>query len=132
MIQREQHPEKYRPPKNWYSTKLKNKMIGPMRTLPQVPADAITGYYETALTAFPDVLSIVQVCDLTGYQRHTVLSWIHDGRLRSFYIGQKHQIPKVFLLEFVASDFYAKIVDKSKRHQTAIRFTAKVLKAKEV
>ena len=132
LIQREQHPEKYQPPKNWYSTKLKNKMIGPMRTLPQVPADAITGYYETALTAFPDVLSIVQVCDLTGYQRHTVLSWIHDGRLRSFYIGQKHQIPKVFLLEFVASDFYAKIVDKSKRHQTAIRFTAKALKAKEV
>ena len=132
LIQREQHPEKYRPPKNWYSTKLKNKMIGPMRTLPQVPADAITGYYETALTAFPDVLSIVQVCDLTGYQRHTVLGWIHDGRLRSFYIGQKHQIPKVFLLEFVASDFYAKIVDKSKRHQTAIRFTAKALKAKEV
>ena len=97
MIQREQHPEKYRPPNNWYSTKLKNKMIGPMRN-----------------------------------QRHTVLGWIHDGRLRSFYIGQKHHIPKVFLLEFVASDFYAKIVDKSKRHQTAIRFTAKALKAKEV
>lgn len=132
LIQREQHPEKYRPPKNWYSTKLKNKMVGPVRTLPQVPTEALAAYYENALTAYPDVLGILQVCDLIGYQRHTVLGWIHEGRLRSFYIGQKHQIPKAFLLEFLSSDFYAKIVDKSKRHQTAIRFTAKALKAKEV
>lgn len=132
LIQREKHPEKYRPPKNWYSTKLKSRMVGPLRTLPKVPPEAVAAYYETALSAYPDVLSILQVCDLTGYQRHTVLKWIHDGYLRSFHIQQKHQIPKVFLLEFLASDYYAQIAEKSKRHQTAIRFAAKALKAKEV
>lgn len=132
LIQREKHPEKYRPPKNWYSTKLKDKMVGPVQTLPQVPVSAVTAYYAAALSVYPEVLDIQQICDLTGYQRHTVLTWIHGGLLRSFFIGQKHKIPKTLLLEFLASDYYAGIVVKSHRHQTAIRFTAKTLKAKEV
>lgn len=132
LILREKHPEKYRPPKNWYSTKLKDKMVGSVRSLPQVPVNAITTYYAVALSSYPEVLCIQQVCDLTGYQRRTVLSWIHGGLLRSFFIGQMHRIPKTLLLEFLASDYYAGIAKKSPRHQTAIRFTAKALKAKEV
>lgn len=132
LVQREQEPEKYLPPKNWYSTKLRCKLVGSIRTLPQVPTSAILSYYETALIPLPEVLSILQVCDLTGYRRHTVLGWIHEGHLRSFYIGQKHQIPKTFLMEFVGSEYYAKIVEKSPRHQLAIRFAAKELEAKEV
>ena len=99
--------------------------MGSIRTLPQVPTSAILSYYETALIPLPEVLSILQVCDLAGNRRHTVLGWIHAGHLRSFYIGQKYQIPKTFLIEFAGSDYYAKSGEKSPSHQLAIRFAAK-------
>ena len=132
LTQREKDPERYRPPKNWYSRNAREVKLIPGSPLPVLPSDAIVAYYRNALTAYPDVLDINQVCNLTGYSRDTVKMWLRDGPLKSFLVKNKRRIPKTFLLDFVASDFYSQIIAKSRRHQLAIRVTEKALRAKEV
>lgn len=132
LEQREIDPERYRPPKNWYSRNARAVKLIPGEPLPELPASAIVAYYQNALTAYPDVMDIDQICDLTGYHRGAVKIWMHKGYLQSLLVQNRRRIPKPFLLDFVASDYYAQITRKSKRHQLAIRLTEKALRAKEV
>ena len=131
LEQREIDPERYRPPKNWYSRNAREVKLIPGQPLPELPASDIVAYYRNALTAYPDVMDIDQVCDLTGYHRHTVKLWMREGHLKSLLVQNKRRIPKPFLLEFVASDYYSQIPAKSRRHQLAIRVMEKARKAKE-
>ena len=39
------------------------------------------------LAKAPDVLALQQICDITGYNRHTVSRWRTEGRLRTI---QRH------------------------------------------
>ena len=69
----------------------------------------------------PDVLTVAQVCEVTGYQRHTILKWCSKGLLKTILQTPKYMIPKVWLLEFVTSDFFNEISRKCGKHYAAIK-----------
>ena len=83
--------------------------------------DEVDTVYEQQLANYPDVLSVAQVCEVTGYQRHTILKWCSKGLLKTILQTPKYMIPKVWLLEFVTSDFFNEISRKCGKHYTAIR-----------
>lgn len=62
-------------------------------------------------------MSTAQVTEFTGYNRHTVGRWISTGKLLSLRIVHKHMIPKVYLLDFIMSKDFNKIVRKSTPHR---------------
>ena len=78
-------------------------------------------WYEQQLANYPDVLTVAQVCEVTGYQRHTILKWCSKGLLKAILQTPKYMIPKVWLLEFVTSDFFNEINRKCGKHYVAIK-----------
>ena len=78
-------------------------------------------WYEHQLADYPYVLTVEQVCEVTGYKRHTILKWCSKGQLKTILQTPKYMIPKVWLLEFVTSDFFNEISRKCGKHYTAIK-----------
>ena len=76
------------------------------------------------------VLTVAQVCEVTGYQRHTILKWCSKGLLKTILQTPKYMIPKVWLLEFVASDFFNEISRKCGKHYAAIKEISSSRKAR--
>ena len=54
-------------------------------------------------------------------QRHTILKWCSKGLLKTILQTPKYMIPKVWLLEFVTSDFFNEISRKCGKHYAAIK-----------
>ena len=77
-----------------------------------------------------DVLTVAQVCEVTGYQRHTILKWCSKGLLKTILQTPKYMIPKVWLLEFVTSDFFNEISRKCGKHYVAIKEISSSRKAR--
>ena len=74
-------------------------------------------YYRKEMEKYPDVMSVMDVADLTGYVKTTVVNWCGKQQLRHFYIGQKYKIPKPWLLEFLLSVDFRTITVKSRKHK---------------
>lgn len=61
-------------------------------------------YYERLLKNNPDVMSVEQVAQFTGYNKNSVSRWCGKKELKCFYIKQRYQIPKEYLLDFLVPD----------------------------
>lgn len=81
--------------------------------------------FEEQLAGSPDVLTAAQIARLTGYSAKTVSRWCSAGRLKSILRQPKYMVPKVWLLDFLASDDYNNICRKSGRHYAMIREISK-------
>ena len=92
--------------------------------------DEVDTVYEHQLANYPDVLTVAQVCEVTGYQRHTILKWCSKGLLKTILQTPKYMIPKVWLLEFVTSDFFNEISRKCGKHYAAIKEISSLRKAR--
>ena len=57
------------------------------------------------------------VASFTGYNKNSVSSWCRKGALKAFYIKQTFQIPKEYLLNFLASKSFICIAVQSSRHK---------------
>ena len=67
------------------------------------------------------MLALQQICDITGYNRHTVSCWCTEGRLKPIMKTLTFQVPKVWLLDFLYSDGYNNICRKSRKHNQMVR-----------
>lgn len=104
---REREPGKYKLPEGSYSQDRKTwhpkadhvisrELVGPQAE----------SFYRTLLKSFPDVLSVVQTAEATGYSQRSVIKWCHDGYLSHFLISGVIKIPKISFLEFMCSDHF--------------------------
>ena len=57
----------------------------------------------SALTLYPDVLSVTQVSELTGRRSSTVTKWCRLNYIENIYAGGKTHIPKASLADFLVS-----------------------------
>lgn len=80
-------------------------------------------FYEALLQNYPDVLSVRQVAQFTGYGESSVAKWCSKQELKSFFIRQKFKIPKDYLLEFLVSRYFIRIAVKLEKHQKLIEQT---------
>ena len=125
LYRRESDPMRYTPPSGWYYNYPKHKKPAASleRKLNYKGEERLLAkeWYEQQLANYPDVLTVAQVCEVTGYQRHTILKWCSKGLLKTILQTPKYMIPKVWLLEFVTSDFFNEISRKCGKHYAAIK-----------
>ncbi len=96
-----------------------NQITGSVRVKMQMPKDprVIREFYRDKLRDWPDVLSVAQVTEFTGYNRHTVGRWVSTGKLRALNTIYRHMVPKVCLVDFLMSENFSKIVRKTNKHK---------------
>ena len=73
-------------------------------------------FLEMKIASYRDVLSPREVGEITGYSFKTVNQWCVKEELKCFLIFNKFQIPKEYLLDFMASDRCILIAKKSQKH----------------
>ncbi|MDL2252744.1 helix-turn-helix domain-containing protein [Ruminococcaceae bacterium OttesenSCG-928-I18] len=105
-------PERYMAPIGWYGK-------GHTRTakvaLPLVCED-MTEYYISRLDAYPDVLTVRQIADFTGYCKTAINHWCLWGWLKHFRRGRANIVPKVFFVEFLNAEHFRAIRRMTAQH----------------
>ena len=117
LRERDDSPELYKAPDGYYKTAGDKKARLLEKAITQNDLPMIRQYYEELLTSCPDVLSIDQVANFTGYGKTSVRTWCSKQKLKCFQIRQRFQIPKECLLDFLVSYYFIKIAAKSSTHR---------------
>ena len=107
---RDQTPVECQAPAGWY--KQRNRKY--VHSLSPAMREKLHKALGVALQSFPDVLTVKQVCVITGYTDSTVVKWCKSGCLHHFRVQGKNRIPQISLLEFLAGRDYRGISAKSK------------------
>ena len=74
-------------------------------------------YYEKILKRQPDVMTVEQVANFTGYSKNSVGWWCNKQKLKSLFVRQRYHIPKEYLLDFLVSKYFIEIAVKAVEHQ---------------
>lgn len=63
-------------------------------------------HYESQFKAYPDVVTKKQLMDMLDICENTAQSLLQKGDIRHFRIGNRYQIPKVCVIDFLVGDSY--------------------------
>lgn len=102
LERREIHPEKYKLPPGSYSGTYAVKPLLPE----SVTTEELRKYYIESFRDIPDIVSTREAAELTGATASTVAKWIRTKKLKALSHGPAFIIPKVNLIDFMASDAY--------------------------
>ena len=72
------------------------------------------------LEPYPDVLSVDEVVQITGYGSSSVVKWCKKEDLQHYCIGRKFFVPKTWLQEFMLSERFWRIHVKSHIHRQSL------------
>lgn len=108
----EDHPDKHNYPIGAFSSRVSKSLILP-RSLPDNFREQLTDEW----FGLPDVLTITDVADITGYTPNAVDRWIVKGSLRSVLVQTGLITCREWLIDFYCNDGYniVKKVDKHKK-----------------
>ena len=126
-------PEKYVLPCGEFSSgskKVSTGIASQIRLpapLPDIDVDAFREWLTTKFSRLPDALSVQEVADTTGYNKHSVERWIRNGHLKCVNVqGEVKIVSKAWLVEFYCK-YGLGIVRKSKEHARMMRkFVAEI------
>ena len=124
LLRRLTQPEYYIPPSDWYKNYPQRKP--PATSLihslnyAAISQQKLYSYLKKATKGYPDVLTVSQIAQITGYRVHTVSRWCTEKRVKSFVIRNRYMVPKAWLLDFLISEEYNNITRKSKKHYDMI------------
>ena len=128
LLRRLTEPEYYTPPSDWYKNYPQRKP--PATSLiyslnyAAISQQKLHSYLKKMTKGYPDVLTVSQIAQITGYQVHTVSRWCTEERVKSFVIRNRYMVPKAWLLDFLTSEEYNNITRKSKEHYDMIAAVA--------
>lgn len=113
LQERDDYPELYKAPDDFY------KKAGCKKDAVFTKSDLVTMriYYEELLIGYPDVMTIEQVAEFTGYCKTSVRAWCSKQEVKCFLIRQRFQIPKEYLLDFLVCKYFIGIAVKSSKHR---------------
>ena len=111
LERREIHPEKYKLPPGSYSGTYEPKPMLPE----SVTTEELRKYYIECFRNIPDIVSTREAAELTGATASTVARWIRTEKLKGLSLVPAFIIPKVNLIDFMASNAYLNMRMKSKR-----------------
>ena len=66
-------------------------------------AHVLKEYFAYIYTDYPDLLTIIDVTEMTGLSKKSVLTLIRNGDLKALTSNTKYLIPKEYLLTYVSS-----------------------------
>jgi hypothetical protein len=117
---KEQNPEYYTVPENWYS--CKNPSIRSSHsTLPNIKGEDLHEYFQYLLKEYPDVMETSMISEVTGYRVAVVNRWCSKGKLKHFVIKGRNLVPKIYLIDFLCSLDFRKISRKSDWHISSLQ-----------
>lgn len=128
---RDNYPELYKAPDGFYQADGCKKAPSFDEVFTKEDLVRMRQYYEKLLSNHPDVMSAEQVANFTGYCKNSVTRWCGKQELKNFFIRQRYQIPKEYLLGFLVSKYFIGIAVKSAKHQNFNEQIRKLREAKE-
>ena len=117
LRERDDYPELYKAPDGFYKSVGCKKAPSFDEVFKKDDLAAMRKYYEERLIDYPDVMSIEQVAEFTGYCKTSVRAWCSKQEAKCFLIRQRFQIPKESLLDFLVSKYFIGIAVKSSKHR---------------
>jgi len=114
---REEHPERYKAPNGFYKS---GKAFSTDEICTEENLAAMRQYYEDHLSGYPEVLTLEQIAQFTGYSLSSVRGWCSRQRMRYFCIRNRFFVPKEYLLDFLLSRSFIGIAAKSAKHRKMI------------
>ena len=63
----------------------------------------VAEYFKFIYADFADVLTTVDITEMTGLNKSTVINLLKDGHIKSITDTPKYLVPKQYLLEFVVT-----------------------------
>lgn len=114
---RDDYPELYKAPDGFYKNAGCKKAPSFDEVFKKGDLIPMRKYYEKCLISYPDVMSIEQVAEFTGYCKTSVRAWCSKQEVKCFLIRQRFQIPKECLLDFLVSKYFIGIAVKSDEHK---------------
>ena len=98
---RDDYPELYKAPDGYYiGNGGKQKAPSFDEVFTKEDLERMRQYYENRLRKYPDVMTVEQVAQFTGYCKNSVGRWCSKQQVKCFFIRQRFYIPKEYLLEF--------------------------------
>ena len=113
---RDDYPELYKAPDGFYKSEGCKKAPSLGRVFKKRDFVVMRQYYEGHLSSYPDVMSVEQIAEFTGYCKTSVRGWCNRQEINSFLIRRRFQIPKESLLDFLVSKYFIGIAVKSPEH----------------
>lgn len=115
---RDDYPELYKAPDGYYiGNGSKQKAPSFDEVFTKEDLERMRQYYENRLRKYPDVMTVEQVAQFTGYCKNSVGRWCSKQQVKCFFIRQRFYIPKEYLLDFLVSRYFIGIAVKSAKHQ---------------
>lgn len=115
---RDDYPELYKAPDGYYiGNGGRQKAPSFDEVFTKEDLERMRQYYEDRLKKYPDVMTVEQVADFTGYCKNSVGRWCSKQQLKCFFIRQRFQIPQEYLLDFLVSKYFIGIAVKSAKHK---------------
>lgn len=114
---RDDYPELYKAPDGFYGGQGCKKAPSFDEVFSKAALTSMRQYYEKLLSKQPDVMTVEQVANLTGYCKSSVGQWCRKQELMSLFTRQRYHIPKECLLDFLVSKYFIGIAVKSPKHQ---------------
>lgn len=102
---REINPEKYKPPQGWFYPKEGTAWLSE-KDIPDISQEQLMEYYEELFAKYPDVLSLDEAAEITGFVRSSICKWIFDKKFRAFGKSNTYVVPKSELIRYMASPEY--------------------------
>ena len=112
LKERDRAPDSFVTPRGWYKGRTVSQLSP---TFTEEEREKIRTAFEATLAFYPDVLTVKQVAEITGYTRSAVSNWCRSGKLYHFQISGAFAIPKPIFLDFVLKDNFLYINDVAKR-----------------
>ena len=116
LMDYDKNPEKYAVPKPKQNVRYTHLRLSKI----ELSSKAVTNYYKGWLASQPDILTITQISQITGYGKKTVTTWTRTNQIKHFRVGNTLRIAKSHLIEFLASESYNDIRSKSQIHLECI------------
>ena len=116
---RDDYPELFKAPDGYYKGNGCKKAPAFDEVFTKNDLTRMRQFYEMLLEKqkYPDVMTVEKVAQFTGYNKNSVSKWCSKKQLQSFFIRQRYQIPKEYLLDFLVSRYFIGITVKSSKHQ---------------
>lgn len=94
----------------------KSKYI-PLKKLPEnIDMEMFSVYFANLYEEYPDVLNVQQVSEMIGYSSQFVIRTIQGDYLYAFLIRNSYHIPKLCVIDLMATKRYHSVVNKSKKY----------------
>jgi len=71
--------------------------------LSEIPQAGFLNYLQHTYHLYPDVMTPLDVAEITGLVENTIQNYSRDGLIKAFNISRKHMIPKPYVFEFLMS-----------------------------